>query len=215
MNDAAEIVKKALEEKGIETPLKTSGFTDDGKRDGIERLVKEVLVLLGLDLSDDSLTDTPKRVAKMYVDEIFSGLSYENFPKITCIDNKMKVDQMVCVNKIDVSSTCEHHLITIDGFASVAYIPKEKVIGLSKINRIVEFFSKRPQVQERLTQQVKEALVALLETENVAVMVQAKHYCVKSRGVRDTASETTTSALGGVFLNDAQARNEFYQMVSK
>ena len=169
--------------------------------------------VLGLDLTDDSLQDTPKRVAKMYVNEVFGGLNYDNFPRITCIDNKMKVDQMVVVNDVDVSSTCEHHFVTIDGLATVAYIPKGKVIGLSKINRLVQFFAQRPQVQERLTQQVRECLSFLLGTEDVAVHISAKHYCVKARGVQDSGSYTQTTSLGGVF-RDTSTRAEFYSMVN-
>ena len=201
-------VRKHLESLGLETP---SLFTDINQ-DKIESSFTDIMNALGLDLTDDSLKDTPKRVAKMYAREIFSGLDYDNFPKITCIENKMQVDQMVVVNNIDVSSTCEHHFITIDGLASVAYIPNDKVIGLSKINRIVEFFSRRPQVQERLTQQVKETLCFLLGTENVAVSISAKHFCVKARGVKDTGSYTKTSSLGGVF-RESEVRAEFYGMI--
>ena len=158
----------------------------------------EIMQLLNLDLSDDSLAETPHRIAKMYVDEIFSGLDYANFPKITVIENKMKVDEMVTVRDITLTSTCEHHFVTIDGKATVAYIPKDSVIGLSKINRIVQFFSQRPQVQERLTQQILVALQTLLGTNNVAVSIDAVHYCVKARGIRDATSATTTTSLGAV-----------------
>ncbi len=139
--------------------------------------------------------ETPHRIAKMYVDEIFSGLDYANFPKITLIENKMKVDEMVTVRDITLTSTCEHHFVTIDGKATVAYIPKDSVIGLSKINRIVQFFAQRPQVQERLTQQILIALQTLLGTNNVAVSIDAVHYCVKARGIRDATSATTTTLL--------------------
>lgn len=162
--------------------------------------MREILNLLGLDLTDDSLEETPQRIAKMYVDEIFSGLDYANFPKITVIENKMKVSEMVKVKDITLTSTCEHHLVTIDGTAAVAYIPRGKIIGLSKINRIVRFFAQRPQVQERMTQQILVALQTLLESDDVAVTIDATHYCVKSRGVMDATSVTTTTALGG-FLN--------------
>jgi GTP cyclohydrolase I len=145
----------------------------------------------------------------MYVDEVFSGLDYDKFPKITAIDNKMQVEEMVQVDNIDLVSTCEHHFVTIDGSAKVAYIPGEKIIGLSKINRIVRFFAQRPQVQERLTQQVLVALQTLLGTEDVAVTINAVHYCVKSRGVMDTNSTTRTTALGGAFKTDARTRAEF------
>lgn len=171
--------------------------------------MREILSVIDLDLTDDSLTETPARIAKMYVDEVFSGLDYSNFPKITVIDNKMGCDEMVRVKNITLTSTCEHHLVTIDGACTVAYLPKEKIIGLSKINRIVRFFAQRPQVQERLTRQVLVALQTLLETDNVAVHVNATHYCVKSRGVMDATSETTTTALGGVFKKNAATRAEF------
>ena len=161
------------------------------------------------DLNDDSLEETPHRIAKMYVDEVFSGLDYSQFPKITVIENKMNVEEMVCVDKIDLTSTCEHHFVTIDGFAKVAYIPKQKVIGLSKINRLVRFFAQRPQVQERLTQQVLVALQTLLGTEDVAVTMTAVHYCVKARGVKDGNSTTRTTSLGGVFKTDPASRAEF------
>ena len=145
----------------------------------------------------------------MYVKEIFSGLDYGQFPKITVIENKMKVDEMVKVSDISFTSTCEHHFVTIDGLAKVAYIPNSTIIGLSKINRIVRFFAQRPQVQERLTQQILVALQALLETENVAVSIHATHFCVKSRGVMDMNSETSTTALGGNFKTNVHTRAEF------
>lgn len=196
---------------GLETPMIKGDF-NPRQTVAIEHRFIEIMELLGLDLTDDSLMGTPKRIAKMYVNEIFSGLDYANFPKITCIDNKMNVDQMICVNDVDVSSTCEHHFVVIDGFAKVAYIPDKKIIGLSKINRIVDFFSRRPQVQERLTQQINKTLAFLLETENVAVSISAKHYCVKSRGIKDSVSTTTTSSLGGAFLSDPTVRSEFYAL---
>ena len=168
-----------------------------------------IMNLLGLDLADDSLAETPHRIAKMYVDELFSGLDYASFPKITLIDNKMGTDEMIKVQDIGVTSTCEHHFVTIDGKATVAYIPKDKIIGLSKINRIVNFFAKRPQVQERLTQQILVALQVLLGTDNVAITMTAVHYCVKSRGVMDASSQTTTTALGGIFKSNAATHHEF------
>tara|TARA_B100001063_G_scaffold244284_1_gene276699 strand:- start:1158 stop:1733 length:576 start_codon:yes stop_codon:yes gene_type:complete len=169
----------------------------------------EIMESLGLDLRDDSLEETPHRIAKMYVDEIFGGLDYAQFPKITLIENKMNVEEMVCVENIDLTSTCEHHFVTIDGSAKVAYIPKDTVIGLSKINRLVRFFSQRPQVQERLTQQVLVAMQTLLGTEDVAVTINAIHYCVKARGVKDGNSSTRTTSLGGVFKSNPASRAEF------
>ena len=150
----ARLVQQALIEKGLETPLKDTGLSKDEKYQRIKSAMTDVVETLGLDLSDDSLQETPHRIAKMYVSEIFSGLDYQNFPKITVIENKMQVDEMVKIANITLTSTCEHHFVTIDGLATVAYLPKGKIIGLSKINRLVQFFSQRPQIQERLTQQV-------------------------------------------------------------
>lgn len=205
----AEKVRNALLERGLETPMLPSEMNSDEKYNRIKGLLTEVVSTLGLDLTDDSLAETPHRIAKMYVHEIFSGLDYNNFPKMSVIDNKMSVDEMVKVSDIDLTSTCEHHFITIDGLAHVAYIPESKILGLSKINRIVRFFAQRPQVQERLTQQILVALQTLVETENVAVTIKATHYCVKSRGVMDANSETTTTALGGIFKTNPQTRAEF------
>ncbi|GAL28916.1 GTP cyclohydrolase I type 1 [Vibrio variabilis] len=171
--------------------------------EAIQEHFTAIMELLGLDLSDDSLRDTPQRVAKMYVKEIFAGLDYRNFPKITTIDNKFGSDEEICVDQITFTSFCEHHFVVFDGYASVKYIPSKKVIGLSKINRIVRFFSQRPQVQERMTVQVGEALKALLETEHVSVSLSAKHYCVKSRGVEDATSVTTTNFNSGFFKPSA------------
>ncbi len=202
-------VRYILVEKGLETPLIETSLDCEEKYEHIKKLLTEVIATLGLDLNDDSLRETPHRIAKMYVKEIFSGLDYINFPKIAVIDNKMNVDEMVKVSNISLMSTCEHHFVTIDGRAKVAYIPDEKIIGLSKINRIVKFFSQRPQVQERLTQQILIALQVLLDTENVAVSIDATHYCVKSRGIMDVNSETSTTALGGIFKTKPQTRAEF------
>jgi GTP cyclohydrolase I len=207
-------VHEHLVKMGVETPIKDGGQIVDrkGKVQVIETLFADIMVALGLDLTDDSLMDTPKRVAKMYVNEIFWGLDYEAFPKCTAVDNKMKYNEMVCERNINVQSNCEHHFVVIDGLATVAYVPNQKVLGLSKINRIVEYFSKRPQIQERLTEQIFHALQFILETEDVAVMIDAQHYCVKSRGVEDTGSSTVTSKLGGGFKSDPAARAEFYQL---
>ena len=205
----ARAVREALIERGLETPMIENGLTRDDKYLRIKQSMREVVTTLGLDLSDDSLTETPHRIAKMYVYEVFAGLDYSQFPKIAVIDNKMGVDEMVKISDISLTSTCEHHFVTIDGVADVAYIPHQKIIGLSKINRIVRFFAQRPQVQERMTQQILVALQTLLETHNVAVCVNATHYCVKSRGVMDTSSQTQTTALGGVFKASATTRAEF------
>lgn len=217
MSNDAELgakVKAHLTSIGIETPMNPLNpplqyySTDAYKKERIEFNIREIMTILGLDLNDDSLVDTPKRVAKMYVDELFSGLDYKNFPKCTVIDNKMD-SELVVVKGIEVSSSCEHHLVTIDGVAHVAYIPKQKVLGLSKINRIVGFFSRRPQVQERLTNQIWHALNFILDTDDIAVYIDATHYCVKARGVRDSNSSTVTNKLGGRFFEDPALRGEF------
>ena len=202
--------------QGVQTPMEILNADEDlyrkSKIDTIERHFRAIMETLGLDLEDDSLIETPKRVAKMYVNEIFWGLDYEAFPKCTTVDNKMKYDEMVVERNINVQSNCEHHFVVIDGLATVAYVPKQKVLGLSKINRIVEYFSKRPQIQERLTEQIFHALQFILETDDVAVMIDAQHFCVKSRGVEDAGSSTITSKLGGGFKTDPAARAEFYQI---
>ena len=209
LSPEAELVQQALIERGLETPLLPTGLSRDEKYQRIVASFTDITRTLGLDLSDDSLCETPHRITKMYVDEIFSGLDYSRFPKISVIENKMQVEEMVQIDEIDLVSTCEHHFVTIDGSAKVAYIPGSKIIGLSKINRIVRFFAQRPQVQERLTQQILLALQTLLETEDVAVSINAVHYCVKSRGVMDSNSSTRTTALGGAFKSDPSTRAEF------
>ena len=182
---------------GVETPVTDNGLTRTEKIDLIEKNFVEVMNTLGLDLKDDSLVDTPKRVAKMYVNEIFWGLDYEAFPKCTAVENKMEYESMVIERNINVQSNCEHHFVVIDGVGTVAYIPNKKVLGLSKLNRVVEYFAKRPQIQERLTEQVFYALQYILDTDHIAVVIDAQHYCVKSRGVEDVGSSTITSKLGG------------------
>jgi len=209
VNDLAIKVQNALIDRGLETPMLANKFSASERKEKIAHYMREVLTLMSLDLSDDSLSDTPKRIAKMYVDEIFSGLDYINFPKITVIENKINFDEMVKINDISLISTCEHHFVPFDGLASVAYLPKNNIIGLSKINRVVRFFAQRPQVQERLTMQILVALQVLLGTKNVAVKVDAVHLCVKSRGVMDSTSSTRTTALGGLFKSNASTRNEF------
>jgi GTP cyclohydrolase I len=216
-------VHEHLVKMGVETPMapwgKTGTYSQSMPRTDkiakIEDHFKQIMMLLGLDLDDDSLIETPKRVAKMYVNEIFWGLDYEAFPKCTTVQNKMKYDEMVIERNVNVQSNCEHHFVVIDGLATVAYIPKERVLGLSKINRIVEYFSKRPQIQERLTEQVFHALQFILDTEHVAVVMDAQHYCVKSRGVEDVGSSTVTSKLGGCFKTDPAVRAEFMNIVNK
>ncbi len=209
LSDEAILVRNTLIEHGLETPMIETGLNARQKYERVKELMAQVVSTLGLDLSDDSLSETPHRIAKMYVHEIFSGLDYSQFPKLSLIDNKMGADEMVKIRDIDLTSTCEHHFVTIDGVAKVAYIPRDKLIGLSKINRIVRFFGQRPQVQERLTRQILVALQALLDTGNVAVSIDATHYCVKSRGVMDTNSQTSTTALGGCFKDNIHTRAEF------
>jgi len=209
LSSEALAVRDALLERGLETPLLDMPLDRDEKYNRIKNAFFEITSTLGLDLNDDSLNETPHRVAKMYVDEIFSGLDYHNFPKITLIENKMNIEEMVIIDDIELVSTCEHHFVNIDGQAKVAYIPGKRIIGLSKINRIVRFFSQRPQVQERLTQQVLIGLQTLLKTDDVAVSINATHYCVKSRGVMDTNSSTRTTSLGGAFKTDSSTRSEF------
>ncbi len=193
------------------TPMIHNDFTNDEKIEKITEKFTEILNILGLDLKDDSLIQTPHRIAKMYVNEVFGGLDPSKFPKITVIDNSMKYDQMIVVQAIGCLSFCEHHFLPIDGFATVAYIPNKKVIGLSKINRIVQYFARRPQVQERLTKQIADCLQYVLETEDVAVHINAKHYCVMMRGIEDTHSSTATSDLRGHFKTLPETRQEFLQ----
>ena len=205
----AQKVRQALVDAGLETPMVDNGYSDEEKYQRIKASFTDIVATLGLDLSNDSLQETPHRITKMYLNEIFSGLDYNSFPKITTIENQMGSDETVKVKNINLTSTCEHHFITIDGFATVAYIPKEKVIGLSKINRLVRFFAQRPQVQERLTRQLMVAMQTLLDTPDVAVFIDATHYCVKSRGVMDSDSSTETLALGGQFKKSSALRSEF------
>ena len=208
-------VKQFLIDKGVETPMVDNGLSDDEKIAEIKDKFTDIMNALGLDLADDSLIDTPNRVAKMYVKEIFFGLDYKHFPKATTVDNKMKYDEMVIERNINVQSNCEHHFVIIDGSCHISYIPKNKVLGLSKLNRIVQFFSKRPQIQERLTEQIYYALSYILDTEDIGVIIEAAHYCVKSRGIQDVNSDTVTSKMGGCFKTDPEARKEFLSIVNK
>jgi len=186
---------------GLKTPMKADAFklSDTEKKERIAILFEEIMDVIGLDLTDDSLKGTPKRVAKMYIDEIFSGLNPENKPKIALFDNKYQYNQMLVEKNITFYSNCEHHFVPIIGKAHVAYISSGKVIGLSKLNRIVQYYAKRPQVQERLTNQIAEELKATLKTDDVAVIIDAKHLCVSSRGIKDESSATVTTFYGGKF----------------
>lgn len=193
------------------TPMIQNGLSNEEKIERITAKFTDIMETLGLDLEDDSLRETPRRVAKMYVNEVFGGLDAKKFPKMTVIDNKMNYDQMIVVQSIGCLSFCEHHFLPIDGFATVAYIPNRKVIGLSKINRIVQYFARRPQVQERLTKQIADCLQYILGTEHVAVHINAKHYCVMMRGIEDTSSTTSTADLRGHFKTRGETREEFLQ----
>ena len=204
-----------LVKQGLETPM------TDQVRESAEKKIAaitdsfgDIMIELGLDTTDDSLMDTPKRVAKMYVNEIFYGLNYDYFPKCTAIENKMKNNGSFLLEKnINVQSNCEHHFVVIDGLATVAYIADKKLLGLSKLNRIVQFFAKRPQVQERLTEQIRATIQYVAQTDDVAVYVDAKHWCVKSRGIQDQTSSTVTLSVGGVFAEkESEIRKEFLNL---
>ncbi|MFT6795048.1 MAG: GTP cyclohydrolase I [Maribacter sp.] len=186
---------------GLETPMKSDAFvmSDKEKKTKISNLFAQIMDVMGLDLTDDSLKGTPNRVAKMYIEEIFSGLNPDNKPKIALFENKYKYNQMLVEKNITFYSNCEHHFVPIIGQAHIAYVSSGKVIGLSKINRIVQYYAKRPQVQERLTNQIAMDLKSILDTDDIAVIIDAKHLCVSSRGVKDDTSATVTSYYGGVF----------------
>lgn len=196
----------------LETPLRPDAFdlSDAEKMAKIEAHFREIMLTLGLDLTDDSLRGTPKRVAKMYVQEIFSGLNPANKPKVALFDNKYQYREMLVEKDITFYSNCEHHFVPIIGRAHVAYIYSGEVIGLSKLNRIVQYFAKRPQVQERLTMQIAQELCQILGTDDVAVVIDAQHLCVSSRGIQDVNSSTVTAYYGGAFQKEAK-KNEFLQ----
>lgn len=205
-------IQAHLEKLKIATPMAGPVENPREAKVKIQAHFRSIMELLGLDLNDDSLIETPKRIAHMYTEELMWGLRPENFPKITVIDNKMGYDEMIIERDAQVMSLCEHHFVTIEGKCHVAYLPEKKVLGLSKINRVVEYFSRRPQVQERLTVQIAETLKHILETDNVAVVIEARHYCVISRGVEDTSSETVTSSVSGKF-RDPNVRLEFFNLI--
>lgn len=197
------------------TPLRDDAFelSPEEKIERIQESFADILHTLGMDLTDDSLKDTPKRVAKMFVKEIFSGLLPENSPKISVFENPYKYNQMLIEKNITVHSMCEHHFLPIIGVAHVAYISNGKVIGLSKINRIVEHYARRPQVQERLTMQIVRAMKEALQTEDVACVIDAKHYCVALRGVQHNECSTITAELSGLFKNNPITRKEFLNYI--
>ena len=194
------------------TPLREDAFviSDEEKMDRIQESVKDILITLGMDLTDDSLQGTPRRVAKAFVKELFMGLNPKNEPKASTFDNNYNYEEMLVEKNIIVYSTCEHHLLPIVGKAHVAYISNGTVIGLSKMNRIVDYFAKRPQVQERLTRQVVHMLQSALETKDVACVIDAKHLCVNSRGIRDVDCSTITAEFGGAF-NKPEVKKEFLE----
>ena len=200
---------------GLETPMKPDAFklSDEEKKKRIAILFEEIMDVMGLDLTDDSLKGTPERVAKMYIDEIYSGLNPKNKPKVALFDNKYQYKQMLVEKNITFYSNCEHHFVPIIGKAHVAYISSGKVIGLSKLNRIVQYYAKRPQVQERLTNQIAEELKSVLETEDIAVIIDAKHLCVSSRGIKDDTSATVTTYYGGQF-NTPQKITELHNYIN-
>jgi GTP cyclohydrolase I len=217
-----ELIAIQIEEMGdqhvmttIETPMREDAFllSDEEKIEQIEEKFRDIMNIMGLDLTDDSLQGTPHRVAKMYIKEIFSGLNPANKPAVKLFENKYHYKEMLVERNITFYSNCEHHFVPIIGKAHVAYISGGKVIGLSKLNRIVQFFAKRPQVQERLTIQIAEELKRVMETEDVAVLIDAVHLCVSSRGVQDFNSATVTSSYSGAFNNEA-TRNEFLKYVN-
>lgn len=221
MSVHAETLRIQIEEMGdqhvmtsIETPLREDAFEmDDAEKiDLIESKFRDIMEILGLDLTDDSLSGTPHRVAKMYVKEIFSGLNPENKPDVKLFENKYQYNEMLVEKNITFYSNCEHHFVPIIGKAHVAYISNGQVIGLSKLNRIVQYFAKRPQVQERLTIQIANELKKILGTEDVAILIDAVHLCVSSRGVQDVNSSTVTSYYGGAFADDA-AKSEFLKYI--
>jgi GTP cyclohydrolase I len=199
-----------------ETPLRPDAFdtSDDEKVKNIQEYFGMIMQELGLDLTDDSLSGTPYRVAKMYVKELFYGLNPANKPKLSTFENKYGYGKMLVEQQITIDSSCEHHFLPIVGYAHVAYVPKDRVIGLSKINRLVDYYAHRPQVQERLSLQILKDLQTALNTEDVIVMVVAKHLCVSSRGIKDKNSFTTTVEFGGCFEQDKK-RQEFLDIVTK
>ncbi|WP_108809027.1 GTP cyclohydrolase I FolE [Aquimarina spinulae] len=211
-----ELIGDAHISNTIETPLREDAFekSDNEKIKNIQHHFSEIMKELGLDLTDDSLSGTPYRVAKMYVKELFYGLSPKNRPKISTFDNKYGYQKMLVEHNITIDSACEHHFLPIIGTAHVGYIPKNKVVGLSKINRLVDYYSHRPQVQERLCLQILKDLQQTLETKDVIVVVNAKHLCVSSRGIKDKSSFTTTIEYGGQFI-EPSLRNEFFGIIKK
>ena len=210
-----EVIGDNHEMFSLKTPIRDDAFfkSDDEKIKAIEKHFAKIVDELGLDLNDDSISGTPYRVAKMYVKEIFSGLSPDNKPKISLFENKYNYNKMLIEKNINLNSTCEHHFLPITGKAHISYISSGKVIGLSKLNRIVNYYSQRPQVQERLTIQIYDELKKALDTDSVMVVIEAKHMCVSARGIKDYSSSTVTEMYGGDF-NIYNKRDEFYKLLN-
>lgn len=208
----AQLARNALLLRKLENPIlkEYNGIEKKERELLIAKYIKKIMFVLNLDINNDSLKNTPNRISKMYNNEIFSGLDYRNFPKITFIENIIKTNDMIVIRDIILMSTCEHHFITIHGKATIAYIPKNNIIGLSKINRIAQFYSKRPQIQERLTKQILLVLQVLLNTKDVAVIIHMDHFCVKARGVCDVNSTAITSSLQGLFKTSRSTRDQLF-----
>jgi GTP cyclohydrolase IA len=211
-----EIIGDNHQMTSAETPLKSDAFirTEEQKMATIEKHFYAIMDEIGLDMTDDSLKGTPHRVAKMFIQEIFSGLNPANKPKISVFDNSYHYDKMLVEANISFNSTCEHHFLPIIGKAHIGYVSSGKVIGLSKLNRIVDYYSRRPQVQERLIMQIFNELKSVLDTDNVIVVMEATHLCVSSRGIKDESSYTSTIQYGGIF-NEKENRNDFFNMIKK
>lgn len=208
-------IQKLLQDNNLENPMINEIIVKWGDPEFMKTLqhkLGDFLQTLGLDLADKSIANTPSRVVRFFINELFYGLDYRNFPKISVCPNTFKYNTPLISDGITVNSTCEHHLVSIQGLAIVAYIPKQKVVGLSKLNRIVDFFASRPQVQERMTRQIFVALQGILETTDVAIAINASHHCIVTRGVKDRDSKTLTMELGGQFLSDSVLKDNFYKM---
>jgi GTP cyclohydrolase I len=213
--EVTEILGDNHQMTSADSPIRSDAFvkTNDQKMQNIEKHFYDIMQELGLDMTDDSLQGTPHRVAKMFIQEIFSGLDPKNKPTVSTFDNEYHYDKMLVEANISFNSTCEHHFLPIFGKAHIGYISSGKVIGLSKLNRIVDYFSRRPQVQERLIMQIFNDLKVALNTENVIVVMEAKHLCVSSRGIKHESSFTSTIQYGGVF-NEKEYRNDFFSMIN-
>jgi GTP cyclohydrolase I len=215
-NEIYELIGDNHQMTSADTPLRADAFekSDDQKMQAIQKHFHAIMDEMGLDMTDDSLKGTPHRVAKMFIQEIFSGLDPKNKPKISVFDNSYHYDKMLVEANISFNSTCEHHFLPIIGKAHIGYVSSGKVIGLSKLNRIVDYYARRPQVQERLIMQIFNELKTVLETDNVIVVMEAKHLCVSSRGIKDESSFTSTIQYGGIF-NEKENRNDFFNLVAK